>query len=205
MAIRRKKKRDDQERSACSDKDIADLKAAVLELGVEYPHRKWVPLIGMYSGMRIGEICQLEVADIIEVGGTPAFDINEAGDKRLKTPQSERIIPIHPELIRLGLLEYVNDLRKKGVTRLFPELRKGRDGYSQSVSRWFGRFKKTFGFEPQFHSLRHTVATKLREAGVPMDLISDILGHSRSGSETGRYAKEASVPRKLDALAKLVD
>ena len=51
MGIRRKKKRDDQERDICTDTQVADLKAAVMELGVRHPHRKWVPLIGMYSGM----------------------------------------------------------------------------------------------------------------------------------------------------------
>lgn len=207
IGIKRKEKRDDEERGVYSDAQIKALKQVLLAglpKGIANPHRKWVPLIGMYSGMRLEEICQLEVEDICEVGGIQVFDINRNGGKRLKTNNSRRIVPMHPELVTLGLLDYVADLRLKGSSRLFPELKRGRDGYSQAVSRWYNRFRKTLNIDRQFHSLRHTVATKLREADVTMDLIADIIGHSRSDLETGRYAKEASVQRKHEALCKLV-
>ena len=31
--------------------------------------------------------------------------------KRLKTRQSERAIPVHPELVKLGFLDYVQDIQ----------------------------------------------------------------------------------------------
>lgn len=206
LGIKRKDKRDDEERGVYTDAQIIALKRALLA-GLPKvsanPHRKWVPLIGMYSGMRLEEICQLELGDICAVAGIPVFDINRSGGKRLKTNNSRRTVPVHPELIRLGLMDYVADLRLRGFSRLFPELKRGRDGYSQAVSRWFNRYRKTLGIDRQFHSLRHTVATRLREAGVPFDLVADILGHTRSDLETGRYTKEASVQRKYEALSKL--
>jgi integrase len=166
-----------------------------------------VPLISMYSAMRIEEICQLSLSDIrMERSGDGAvwvFDVNNQDGRKVKTLHSRRLVHMHRELEALGLLQYVNKLRQQGATRLFPDLNKLRDGYSQTASKWFGRWRRTIGIEKDFHSLRHTVATKLRDAGVPLDLISDILGHSRSDNETGRYAKAASVLRKLDALKKL--
>ena len=52
-------------------------------------------------------------------------------DKRLKTKQSKRDVPIHPELIRLGFLDFVAARRKDdGSPRLFPELSGGKTGYS---------------------------------------------------------------------------
>jgi integrase len=202
----RKNKRDDEEREAFTDAEVLKLIGAVSAAPADKlskPYMRWVPLIGAYSGMRLEEICQLQLADIVEVGGIPVFNVSDADGKRLKTAQSRRTVPMHNELVHLGLLEYVRELRGKGQTRLFPELSKGRDGYSQVVSKWFRRWRKRVGLGKPFHSLRHTVSTKLREADVLMDLVSDIVGHARSDNETGRYAKEASVQRKAEALAKL--
>jgi hypothetical protein len=50
-----------------------------------HPHQYWVPLIGLYSGARIEEICQLEVNDVRESSGVWIMDINRNGDKRVKT------------------------------------------------------------------------------------------------------------------------
>jgi MFS family permease len=41
----------------------------------------------------------------------------------LKTPRSKRRIPIHPELIRLGFLDYVKKIAATGSDLLFPDLR----------------------------------------------------------------------------------
>lgn len=54
----------------------------------------WVPLIALYSGARLQEICQLYVTDIKQVGAIWVFDFNEDGkDKRLKTSSSNRKTP----------------------------------------------------------------------------------------------------------------
>jgi integrase len=60
------------------------------------------------------------------------------------------------------------------------------------------------GVDKPFHSLRHGVATRLREAGVPEDVVAELLGHARGTTESfQRYAKAASVKRLHDALCKL--
>ena len=63
------------------------------------PYYYWLPLIGIYQGARINEICQLYLDDISQdEDGTWGIDINEnREDQRLKNKASRRCIPVHPE------------------------------------------------------------------------------------------------------------
>jgi integrase len=85
----------------------------------------------MLSGARINETCQLHLEELREVDGVWVFDINDKGDKRLKTFSSKQLIPIPSQL----LLAYVKRLRAKEETRLFPTLKKHRGRYSHTASR----------------------------------------------------------------------
>ena len=148
--------------------------------------------MGRYSGARLEEICQLHLDDIRDEGGVLVFDINEDGGKQLKTASSSRLVPVHPKLEELGLVKYVNELKSKGKDRLFPELSKQRDGYSQAVSKFFSRFRKRCGITESgkvFHSFRHTVANNLKQQSVPREKIGAILGHLDESVTTGRYGK----------------
>jgi integrase len=203
-----KSKRDDEEREPYTDAEVGQLKQAVLtgSHGSDAkPYMKWIPLIAMYSGMRLNEIAQLALADFADVDGIPVIAVNDSGDgKRIKTANSRRMVPVHPALVDMGLLAYVDELRRNGEQRLFPELSKGRDGYGAIPSKWFARFRKRIGLQRDLHALRHTIATKLREADVREDVVADLLGHTRSTRETfGRYASAASVRRVYEALCKL--
>jgi integrase len=74
----------------------------------DHPERYWIPLIGLFYGMRLNEIYQLHLEDIREEGGLLCFDINKKGDKELKTASSRRLIHVHPVLLDLGFKEYVD-------------------------------------------------------------------------------------------------
>lgn len=139
--------------------------------------RFWVPLIALFGGFRCNEIVQLYTEDVGEADGIPFFFVREERangakcDKILKTKQSRRRVPIHPELIRLGFLKFVEERRLDSQNpRLFPELEIGRNGYySDPFSKWFGRFKKlSIGKECKatFHSFRHMFRDALRNGGV---------------------------------------
>jgi len=70
----------------------------------------WVPLLGLYTGARLNELCQLYVNDIRQIDKIWCIDINRnTNDKKLKNGSSERIIPIHPKLIELRFLEFVKE------------------------------------------------------------------------------------------------
>jgi integrase len=139
--------------------------------------RFWIPLIGLWTGMRLNEICQLHLSDIREIDRISCFvvSVGNAEDKSLKTSSSERVVPIHPILVRIGFLEYVEALRRDGgSTRVFPELSQDTFGhYSGKFSKWFARFVATCGAASDrtcFHSFRHSFRDALREARVDREL-----------------------------------
>lgn len=160
---------------------------------------KWLPLLGLYTGARINELAQLRTADISD-----RIRITDEGPgQRLKNSASRRVVPIHVELRRRGFLEFVDGRRRTGQERLF-DFVLGRDGYGQAASRWFNRYRAEHYFKQDFHSLRHTVATRLRNADVPEDLVAELLGHSKGQTMSfSRYAKGSACHRLDKALTKL--
>jgi len=200
------RKRADEERKAYSRDDIKKLMSA-LPSPQDNPEKFWIPLIGLYSGMRLGEICSLHLEDIKNIDGVWCFDINAEGDKRLKTVSSKRIVPIHPHLIASGLIILVENLRSQGVKRLWPNLKKRViDGYYDSFGKWYGRFNRTrITTDPlkSFHSLRHTFADVLKQLGEQEPLIAELMGHTNPSITTGRYGKRYQPHVLLKALRKL--
>lgn len=98
-----KTQRADEERSPYSADDIQKI-INNLRTG---PKPAWIPIIAMYTGARREEICSLVPADIKNIDGIWCFDINEQNDRHIKTEAGKRIVPIHPKLLELGLLEII--------------------------------------------------------------------------------------------------
>ena len=173
--------------------------------------RFWVPLIGLLSGMRLNEICQLDVADIQEIEGVPCFhvrpDTSTKGGKRLKTEASERLVPIHPTLLNIGIMVYVEAQRAKGVAKLFPELRRSTTGYySDPFSKWFRRFLVAAGADgPRtcFHSFRHCFRDALREGHVEHDVGLSLGGWAgaKSASVAEAYGHGPTISRISSGIA----
>ncbi len=159
-------------------------------------HRFWVPLIMLFSGARVGEIGQLAVADIRQEHGTWIFHITNEGDdtaegKSLKTAGSMRVVPVHPELIRLGLLRYHEQRLKDGGTALFPGAKRNERGQMLfDLSREFGRYMTRIGLKQgrglSLYSFRHGATDALRRAGFLDAQIGIILGHGEP-TMTGKY------------------
>lgn len=150
----------------------------------------YVPMISLFSGMRIEEICKLRKADIIKENGIYCFDINGL----VKTVDSIRKIPIHKFLLKnLRLLEYIES-RDDLLFDLPASKINGKIKYSKKYSAIFGDFRKDF-ISPEriekdlisFHSFRHYFATSLSSAKVTLPHISGLLGHRMSANETATY------------------
>ena len=159
------------------------------------PHRYWLPVLGYYTGARVNELCQLYCSDVYH----GVIDINKnTPDKRLKNRPSKRIIPIHPELIRLGFEDFCN---REG--RVFPELSYSRDGYSKNVWRWYKDLILSLGIEPTFHSFRHTFTDELKQALVNPTVIDEYTGHAVKGESMGRYGKRFNIEVLKEAVDKI--
>lgn len=164
----------------------------------------WVPLIGLYSGMRQEEICQLHLEDIEREEAITFFNLNDRPPRKLKNRNAVRRVPVHSKLIELGLMKRLKELSLKRETLLFPELKPGGadDRLGHDFSKWFTRYRKNIGiYRPglDFHSLRHTATTLMHRAGVERTLIDELTGHSTAG-ETSRYTKGASLNQLQSAI-----
>jgi integrase len=153
---------------------------------------KWLPLIALFSGARLEEIGQALVADVKQQDGVVYLDINtldkQAG-KRVKNLSSRRKLPLHPELIRCGLLGYVEDRRRAGGERLFPELRPSVSGQvTGNWSKWWGRYTDGLGIiDPRkvFHSFRHAFKDACRSARIEEELHDALTGHTSASVGRG--------------------
>lgn len=146
------------------------------------PHRRWLPLLGLYTGARLNELCQLYLDDIVRIDGIDCIHIQTSrSDQKLKNLTSERVVPLHSQLKALGFMEYVAHQRTLGAQRLFPELSlHKRHGYAHTPSRWFAGVRDRLGLKggeqkKDFHSFRHTVADHLKQLGVAEPLIGGVL------------------------------
>jgi integrase len=145
----------------------------------------WVMLIGLYSGLRLNEICQLKVADLRKEHGVWLFDIKEGDGQILKTHSATRLVPVHSELVTAGLLKYARGLPADGW--LFPSLKGiGPDAKrSWYLGQRFTHYRRGLGIERErltFHSLRKNFTSALDRAGVPQADAAALLGHSRGFS-----------------------
>ena len=159
------------------------------------PPRYWVPLIGLLSGMRLEEICQLRAKDFVEPSGIACFSIDPAAGA-LKTLAAERLVPVHNRLFELGLAGYVAGLDPKG--RMWPSLKPDKYGKrSSAFSKWFGNHKRSAGLQDPkltFHSLRHTFVNGLKQLEVAETVIAELVGHTNHSITLSRYGKRYNLP-----------
>lgn len=110
---------------------------------------------------------------------------------RAQRPAVQRVVPIHSELIKLGLLDYHAKMVARGEQQLFPQLKPDTRGFfSRTPSRFFAGYFKRIGAKSDkrhnFHSFRHGAADAFRRAGYLDEQFGPLLGHTKS-TTTGRY------------------
>jgi integrase len=173
----------------------------------------WIPILGYYTGARLGELVQLHMEDVITEHKIPHISINEeygSGHvKHLKSDAAVRSIPIHPDLIELGFLDFVEERRSKPRKdrRLFNEIKFGQDGQASTVfSKWFSQFMDKRGLADSglvFHSFRHGVQDAYRGALAPQYLIDAIFGHQGTQTSDG-YSHDIGLKAKLEAMSRAI-
>lgn len=159
----------------------------------------WLPLLALYTGARINELCQLHPDDVTEEAyadpkgkGLKAWVIriqhDRAKGQSVKTEGSERRIPVHADLIKLGFVRYAQDQRGKAL--LFDKLSQGpkETRLAGNWGRWFARYlRDECGVTDErmtFHSFRHSFKHYARQALIPADVHNALTGHeTRSAAD----------------------
>ena len=178
--------------------------------------RFWLPLICALMGMRPLEVCQLLVGDIHKTPkGTDFIDVVETADegeniKTLKTSASRRKIPIHPELIKIGFLNFVEKRRSQvgEKERLFAHLKP--DAYGNSASYPMKRFRDHFlpaaiTLQPRqsFYSFRHSFRDALRRCEAPSSALKALGGWTEAKAVSDHYGTVHDPDHQAQWIAKV--
>ena len=170
--------------------------------------RYWLPLMALFTGMRLEEICKLGPVDVRDAGGFWVLDVlaNERG--RVKEDASNRTVPVHPMLLQMGFIKHVATRREAGSALLWPELRRaGPDKrLGSAFTKWFGRYCTKIGLtDPAltFHSFRKNLATALHRAGISETIAADILGHAHKTTSYRIYSEGTSAKPLYEAICKV--
>jgi integrase len=179
----------------------------------QQPERYFIPLLGLFCGMRLNEISALRIKDIKQDEDTKIWyiDLTAHEDRRLKTVKSKRAIPLNNVLLhKLGFLNFIKSIEDKD--RLFWNLTlHKKNGYGHNLSKAFNNpnFKKEWisddrlndkSIKLDFHSFRHTFITRLHEAGVEESIINFLTGHEQKTESQQTYTQA-----NIKILKKAVD
>jgi len=166
------------------------------------PAHYWVPLISLYTGMRLEEVCQLHCKDIYQEDDFWVIDVSEEGhdgvnDKILKTSNAKRKIPVHDYLIRTGLIGYRNATLESGQVRLFYQLNKTEKSpkYGKQVGKLFSELVKKHNIEGKksFHSLRHYFSNYFKLKELHTDMFTEVFGHEQKNLAARQYGSRFPV------------
>lgn len=173
-------------------------------------------LIAYYTGARVGEICALTWQDVdfdareihidktvIEVNGP---EVQPAP----KTSGSRRVIPYGralQDLLKMQRKGQLINALKYGAPPPVFVCQSARGGtlvpsLFTSFNKWA---RRTFGPGYTFHSLRHTHATMLLEAGENLEVVSKRLGHTNINTTAKTYShilekRKAKTVKLLDDI-----
>lgn len=172
-------------------------------------------LIALYTGIRLGELCGIKKKDIDFINETLTINrtiqriknTDNYSKKKTKlivsTPKTEssiRVIPLPNFLIKFIKI-YTEDIINDDFF-LFTNSLTPKD--PRAFEKYFSRLLDKLKIKKlNFHSLRHTFATRSREAGIDIKILSELLGHSTYKVTLDIYV-HTSIEFKKDSINSLV-
>ena len=178
-----------------SIEDVSELLMAAPGPGLKY---RAALSISYGAGLRASEVCNLKVADIDS--DRMLIHVDEGKGRK------DRKVMLSPDLRDL-LRDYWREARPEGW--LFPGKPKINPVTSRQLGRAFNSAKYLVGINKPatLHTLRHSFATHLLEAGTDVRVIQVLLGHAKL-STTARYTHVATktirdTPSPFEALKRL--
>lgn len=171
------------------------------------PARRWLPMLAVYTGARIGELAQLWGGQVTLRDGVPVIEIRPSKDGgRLKTASSERVVPLHRAIIEAGFLDYVSE---RGDAPLFyrdpakrgSEAKHPSKGTANHLAAWVGKLP---GFDDPRKSALHACRHAFKSTGARLEisdsLIDAIQGH-KDKTTAGTY-RHFTVAQMAAAIAR---
>lgn len=194
--------------------ELANMLTALAQLKTNskrWEWQYWIPIVALFSGCRINELCQIYLSDIIQKDGIACFDINpfsKYGDKTVKNRASIRLVPIHSILLELNFLDFVANIKSQTVERLFPDLTyEEGQGYKRKIGRWFNEsFKQKYmstSSRKTFHSIRANFLTQLNNSNPNHVYMQCIAGHARTNITDAVYVSPTI--KQLQETIELLD
>ncbi|MGF1699613.1 site-specific integrase [Photobacterium makurazakiensis] len=169
-----------------------------------YSFKYWIPLLCAELGLRQSEAAQLFCHDVKVEDSIWCLSVssNDNYNQRTKNLSSIRLLPITKNLIRLGFLDFVEEI---GDGAIFKDIQPDRrDGYGRDVSRWFSEKKKDWGFGKKltFYSFRHGFFNRMKQHDIEEIVAAEIGGHAGGGITYRRYGKNYSLKKKRKIIEK---
>lgn len=178
----------------------------------------WLPLLALFMGARREELGQLRVGDVRQTAYVDdaeqrrqawCIDITDRPDAKgvlvnqLKNAASRRLIPLHPKLIELGFIGYVQGLNDQ-QGRVFPDLKPigVRQRLTDKWGQWFGKYRQYLGIDADkvFHSFRHTWKTHATSVGISERICRELQGHDGKDA-ADKYGSKSSMATLVAAIA----
>ena len=163
--------------------------------------------LAMYTGARIEELMQLRIQHIRNeaLGLVISIEIitsDEGKEISGKSDNAERLIPVHPEAQSI-VKERIKNSKDTYLFKATPD-REGKR--ANAIGKRFGRLKTKLGFKRNqvFHSIRHTVTTKLDRTGIPQPVIADIIGHEKENITQDKYSDGITLEHRFEVINLLV-
>ena len=170
-------------------------------------YRYWLPLVALYTGARLAELCQLEKTNLRQDGNIWYLEITEVSDdtkadkKSLKTKGSKRNVPVHSILIDKGFITYAQSGKN---LHIFKSRYATQRQLAHEYSKWFGRYLSKISLDDKsivFHSFRHNFITACRRANIVKEIWENFTGH-KPQDVGGKYGKH---DRLMDQLKEKID
>lgn len=175
----------------------------------------WMPVLGYATGARMGELAQLLLAEVLPRDNVwclwltsreaeddasqtlSTADREKQVERSLKTGHSRRVVPVHPAVLGLGFIDYVQWLRAQNAVRLFPAIKPdSKNNIAGNFSKWFNGYLARVGIKRRgldWVSFRHGFKTACRTVRMDSDVQDYLEGHQahRASQGYGRFTTAA--------------
>ena len=168
----------------------------------------WAPLIARHQGLRMEECLQLAPDDSGVEKGIAYMDVRNVDGNLVKSASSERRLPVHPNLVEMGLLKLVEMRRRQGQPRLFPHLGRGatKGTLTELFTKAFGYYRRTndvYWHGLDFHALRTSFHVDLLNDDGSDALRRRLMGHTPLDEAERSDAQGLCITKLHDRIRKV--